>query len=98
MYDALSRWCRDATHETHDWVSHQPDFIAAAGADSPDRSEIAPALIAQAAVIAAGAMTLEDVQDDLGALVTGRIGPSSVASAVMVHPRARAAVCGMPSK
>jgi rhodanese-related sulfurtransferase len=24
MYDALYRWCRDATGETHDWVSHQP--------------------------------------------------------------------------
>ncbi|RUN77626.1 sulfurtransferase [Sphingomonas sp. TF3] len=24
VYDALYRWCRDATHETHDWVSHQP--------------------------------------------------------------------------
>jgi rhodanese-related sulfurtransferase len=23
VYDALFRWCRDATHETHDWVSHQ---------------------------------------------------------------------------
>ncbi|MDF0540711.1 chromate resistance protein [Sphingobium sp. H39-3-25] len=24
LYDALYRWCRDATGETHDWVSHQP--------------------------------------------------------------------------
>ncbi len=24
VYDALYRWCRDATRETHDWVSHQP--------------------------------------------------------------------------
>ncbi len=24
IYDALYRWCRDATGETHDWVSHQP--------------------------------------------------------------------------
>jgi rhodanese-related sulfurtransferase len=24
VYDALYRWCRDATGETHDWVSHQP--------------------------------------------------------------------------
>jgi len=24
VYDALYRWCRDATQETHDWVSHQP--------------------------------------------------------------------------
>ncbi|MBW8841129.1 MAG: chromate resistance protein, partial [Sphingomonadales bacterium] len=23
VYDALFRWCRDATLETHDWVSHQ---------------------------------------------------------------------------
>jgi rhodanese-related sulfurtransferase len=23
VYDALYRWCRDATDETHDWVSHQ---------------------------------------------------------------------------
>jgi rhodanese-related sulfurtransferase len=23
VYDALFRWCRDATDETHDWVSHQ---------------------------------------------------------------------------
>jgi rhodanese-related sulfurtransferase len=23
IYDALYRWCRDATGETHDWVSHQ---------------------------------------------------------------------------
>ena len=24
IYDALYRWCRDATGEKHDWVSHQP--------------------------------------------------------------------------
>lgn len=24
FYDAFYRWCRDATDETHDWVSHQP--------------------------------------------------------------------------
>jgi len=24
IYDALYRWCRDATGETHDWISHQP--------------------------------------------------------------------------
>lgn len=24
IYDALYRWCRDATGETHDWVSHVP--------------------------------------------------------------------------
>jgi rhodanese-related sulfurtransferase len=24
LYDALYRWCRDATGETHDWVSHAP--------------------------------------------------------------------------
>lgn len=24
LYDAMYRWCRDATDETHDWVSHQP--------------------------------------------------------------------------
>ena len=24
LYDAFYRWCRDATGETHDWVSHQP--------------------------------------------------------------------------
>ena len=24
FYDAFYRWCRDATEETHDWVSHQP--------------------------------------------------------------------------
>lgn len=23
VYDALYRWCRDATHETHDWTSHK---------------------------------------------------------------------------
>jgi rhodanese-related sulfurtransferase len=24
LYDAFYRWCRDATDEIHDWVSHQP--------------------------------------------------------------------------
>ena len=24
VYDALYRWCRDATDESHDWVSHTP--------------------------------------------------------------------------
>jgi rhodanese-related sulfurtransferase len=24
VYDALYRWCRDATDETHDWTSHKP--------------------------------------------------------------------------
>ena len=24
LYDAFYRWCRDATGETHDWVSHAP--------------------------------------------------------------------------
>jgi rhodanese-related sulfurtransferase len=24
IYDALYRWCRDATDETHDWISHKP--------------------------------------------------------------------------
>lgn len=24
LYDAFYRWCRDATEETHNWVSHQP--------------------------------------------------------------------------
>ena len=24
LYDALYRWCRDATDETHDWISHKP--------------------------------------------------------------------------
>jgi rhodanese-related sulfurtransferase len=24
LYDALYRWCRDATGETHDWTSHKP--------------------------------------------------------------------------
>lgn len=26
VYDAFYRWCRDATDETHDWVSHKPRF------------------------------------------------------------------------
>lgn len=29
IYDALYRWCRDATGETHDWVSHQPKGVRA---------------------------------------------------------------------
>jgi len=29
IYDALYRWCRDATGEKHDWVSHQPKGLAA---------------------------------------------------------------------
>ena len=28
VYDALYRWCRDATGETHDWVSHTPRSAA----------------------------------------------------------------------
>jgi hypothetical protein len=24
LYDSFYRWCRDATDETHNWVSHQP--------------------------------------------------------------------------
>jgi rhodanese-related sulfurtransferase len=24
LYDAFYRWCRDATDETHDWISHKP--------------------------------------------------------------------------
>jgi hypothetical protein len=24
LYDAFYRWCRDASDETHDWVSHKP--------------------------------------------------------------------------
>ncbi|TPG54607.1 chromate resistance protein ChrB domain-containing protein [Sphingomonas glacialis] len=27
LYDALYRWCRDATGETHDWVSHHPKAV-----------------------------------------------------------------------
>jgi rhodanese-related sulfurtransferase len=30
LYDAFYRWCRDATDETHDWVSHTPRRRAAA--------------------------------------------------------------------
>ena len=29
VYDALYRWCRDATGETHDWVSHQAKHVPA---------------------------------------------------------------------
>ena len=29
LYDSLYRWCRDATEETHDWVSHAPRTRAA---------------------------------------------------------------------
>ena len=31
LYDALYRWCRDATEETHDWVSHRPRGRTKAG-------------------------------------------------------------------
>ena len=31
IYDALYRWCRDATGETHDWISHQPKGARAKG-------------------------------------------------------------------
>jgi len=31
IYDALYRWCRDATGETHDWVSHQPKGARVSG-------------------------------------------------------------------
>ena len=24
LYDSFYRWCRDATDETHNWVSHKP--------------------------------------------------------------------------
>lgn len=30
LYDALYRWCRDATDEKHDWVSHKPRARATA--------------------------------------------------------------------
>lgn len=30
LYDAFYRWCRDATDETHDWVSHKPRGLAKA--------------------------------------------------------------------
>lgn len=29
VYDAFYRWCRDATDETHNWVSHQPAKVRA---------------------------------------------------------------------
>jgi hypothetical protein len=32
IYDVFYRWCRDATDETHDWVSHKPRRRAKAGA------------------------------------------------------------------
>lgn len=32
VYDALYRWCRDATAETHDWMSHQPKVRRGKGA------------------------------------------------------------------
>jgi hypothetical protein len=35
VYDALYRWCRDATEETHDWVSHQPKARRRAPGRSP---------------------------------------------------------------
>jgi hypothetical protein len=28
LYDAFFRWCRDATEETHNWVSHAPKATA----------------------------------------------------------------------
>lgn len=31
LYDALYRWCRDATDETHNWTSHQPARARAEG-------------------------------------------------------------------
>ncbi len=31
LYDAFYRWCRDATDETHNWVSHQPAKARAKG-------------------------------------------------------------------
>lgn len=31
LYDAFFRWCRDATDETHNWVSHQPAKARAKG-------------------------------------------------------------------
>lgn len=31
LYDAFFRWCRDATDETHNWVSHQPAKTRAKG-------------------------------------------------------------------
>lgn len=31
LYDAFFRWCRDATDETHNWVSHQPAKARTAG-------------------------------------------------------------------
>jgi rhodanese-related sulfurtransferase len=31
LYDAFFRWCRDATDETHDWVSHKPRGQAKVG-------------------------------------------------------------------
>jgi ornithine cyclodeaminase/alanine dehydrogenase-like protein (mu-crystallin family) len=99
-------------------------FIAAVGADNPDKNEIAPSLMARSTVvadvieqcaamgdlrhaIAAGAMTLDDVYCDLGALTTGRIpappaggitlfdstgtGLQDVATAVVIYSRACAA-------
>jgi hypothetical protein len=34
IYDALYRWCRDATSETHDWVSHRPKGARTKGAQA----------------------------------------------------------------
>jgi alanine dehydrogenase len=96
-------------------------FIAAVGADSPDKNEIAPSLMARATVVAdvveqcavmgdlhhalaTGAMKLNEVHGDLGALITGQIavpdragimlfdstgtGLQDVASAVAIYRRA----------
>lgn len=35
LYDAFYRWCRDATDETHNWVSHQPAKSRAEGKVRP---------------------------------------------------------------
>jgi ornithine cyclodeaminase/alanine dehydrogenase-like protein (mu-crystallin family) len=100
-------------------------FIAAVGADSPHKSEIEPALLGRALVVAdvldqcatmgdlrhalaAGSIALEQVHAELADIVTGRkpgrtsadqvilfdstgTAVQDVASAVMVHDRARAA-------
>jgi ornithine cyclodeaminase/alanine dehydrogenase-like protein (mu-crystallin family) len=104
-------------------------FIAAVGADSPDKNEIAPGLMARATVVtdvtaqcaamgdlrhavAAGAMTLDKVHGELGALVAGHLAPpppggitlfdstgtalQDVAAAATIYRRAQAAGWGMP--
>lgn len=38
LYDAFFRWCRDATEETHNWVSHQPAKKRAKGNKEKKRS------------------------------------------------------------